>query len=115
MNTLGEVILSPIRLEDLKILIREAVEDALRGYTPENLTKDMLNLEEACEFVGLKKSTIYGKVSRREIPHSKKGKNLYFSRSELDAYLREGKRKSISEIEKEADQYMSKKSKTARF
>ena len=92
-----EMILSPIPVVDLEDMIKRAVQDALRSYTPENMTKDMLTLEEACEFTGLKKPTLYALASKREIPHSKKGKLLYFSRRELDTYLREGRRKKRGE------------------
>lgn len=102
-----DVLLSPIRISDLSDMIEQAVHNALRSYTPENMTKDMLTINEACAFTGYKKSTIYGLVSRREIPHSKKGKNLYFSRRELDEYMREGKRKTRTEIAIDADRRLS--------
>jgi len=41
-------------------------------------------------------------VSERKIPHSKRGKKLYFSRRELKEWLTEGKRKTQDEIADEA-------------
>lgn len=96
-----DVLLSPIRLSDLEELIERAVHKALRSYTPEGMTKDMLTLEEACEFLGLKRPTVYALVSKREIPHSKSGKKLYFSKKELDSWMRKDKRKTRDEIRAE--------------
>ena len=41
--------------------------------------------------------------SKNEIPFIKRGKKLYFRRSDLESWLLEGKRKSNSEILKELD------------
>ena len=56
----------------------------------------------AIELTGLAKPTIYGLVSERKIPHSKRGKKLYFSRFELLEWLTNGKRKTRDEIAVEA-------------
>ena len=48
---------------------------------------EVLNLEQAAEFVSLSKSAIYKKTSKRIIPQFKKGKKLYFKKSELNAWL----------------------------
>ena len=70
-----------------------------------SLVEGLLNIQEASQFLKLSVSTIYGKVSRNEIPYMKKGKRLYFSTDELMEYLREGRKKTISEIEEEAKSY----------
>jgi len=59
---------------------------------------DLLTIAETSELVKLSVSTIYSKVSRREIPASKVGKRLYFCRSEIMAWIKSGKRKTIPEI-----------------
>ena len=56
---------------------------------------------ETAEYLNLAIPTIYGLVSRREIPHQKKGKRLYFLKSKIDEWLAEGSRKTITEIENE--------------
>ena len=61
-----------------------------------------LAIELAIELTGLAKPTIYGLVSERKIPHSKRGKKLYFSRKELLVWLTNGKRKKQDEIANEA-------------
>ncbi|MDR2407929.1 MAG: helix-turn-helix domain-containing protein [Bacteroidales bacterium] len=55
------------------------------------------------------KPTVYGWVSERKIPHHKGGKKLRFLKSEIDAWLSEGKRKSETELEAEATKYLTQK------
>lgn len=72
---------------------------------------EVLNLNQAAEYVSLSKSAIYKKTSERNIPHFKKGKKLYFKRSELNEWLTENKISTYDEIEKEADNYILRKGK----
>jgi excisionase family DNA binding protein len=82
----------------------ELAQDALRPLDGDQI----LNIEEAMAFLGLKKSTIYSKVNRSEIPHMKRGKRLYFSLNELKDYLSGGKRLTHEELKESADRYMRK-------
>lgn len=70
---------------------------------------EVFNLNQAAEYVSLSKSAIYKKTSERNIPHFKKGKKLYFKRSELDEWLTESKISTHAEIEREADNYIMRK------
>lgn len=52
------------------------------------LQKEILTLEETMLYTGLKKSYLYKLTSNRAIPHYKpNGKNCFFRRDELDAWL----------------------------
>lgn len=57
------------------------------------------------------KPTWYSKISRNEVPYYKRGKKVYFLKSEIDEWLREGKCKSNSEIEEESSSYLLKNKK----
>ena len=46
--------------------------------------------------------TVYTWTSRGEIPYHRRGKRLYFLKSEIDAWLKEGRHKTLSELRKEA-------------
>ena len=48
------------------------------------------------------KPTFYGYVHRQEIPYHKRGRKLIFLKSEIDQWLKGGRRKTIEEIEEEA-------------
>ena len=74
-----------------------------------NKLESLLTIEQAAEFLILSKATIYSKVSRNELPFMKRGKRLYFSQAELMDYIKEGRHKTVSEMEQEAGSYVGKK------
>lgn len=49
-----------------------------------------MGVEEAAEYLGYAKETLYTKVSRDEIPHTKVGKFLRFDPDELDQWIADG-------------------------
>lgn len=75
---------------------------------PQETADQFLTVEQTAEFLTLSVPTIYSKVSRRELPFMKRGKRLYFARKDLEAYLQGGRVKTVSEIEADADQYLTK-------
>ena len=93
--------------------ITQAIRDELKAYfadKEETEREDEIGgIELAIELTGLAKPTIYGLVSERRIPHSKRGKKLYFSRRELLEWLALGKRKTRDEIADEAVNFDSKR------
>jgi excisionase family DNA binding protein len=70
--------------------------------------EELLSFEEMCEFLGIAKSTGYQRISRAEIPHFKKGRRLYFRKSELVEYIESGRRKTRKELEEVAREYLAK-------
>tara|TARA_R110001606_G_scaffold399182_1_gene581358 strand:- start:1163 stop:1510 length:348 start_codon:yes stop_codon:yes gene_type:complete len=72
-------------------------------------TEQLLNIEQAAQFLNLAVATIYSKVSRGELPAMKRTKRLYFSSIELMNYIKQGSKKSNLEIEAEATKYLTKK------
>ena len=73
---------------------------------PTELPDNPILIQDAAHFLGLTIPTMYSKVSKGEVPVSKRGKRLYFFRSELLEYLKEGRQKSNAEIEVEAETYL---------
>ncbi len=53
--------------------------------------EEILNIYEVSKIVKIKKSSLYSKVARREIPHYKIGHLLRFKRSEIDLWVEESK------------------------
>lgn len=70
-------------------------------------TEQLLTVQQTAQFLNLSVPTIYSKVSKRELPCMKRGKRLYFSRTELMAYIKQGRKKSNAEIEAAAETYLS--------
>jgi len=89
-------------VSELKRLLIEKQEQ-LPTTQPEKL----LTIQEAAEFLNLTVPTMYSKVSKKELPVMKRSKRLYFSRTELLNYLKDGRKKSNAEIEQEAKAYLS--------
>jgi excisionase family DNA binding protein len=55
------------------------------------------------------KPTVYAYVQNRTIPFHKKGKKLFFLKSEIDTWLKSGRRSTALEIEAEVDGYFTPK------
>ena len=55
------------------------------------------------------KPTVYGWVNTGNVPVHKGGKKLRFLKSEIDTWLRQGKKKTFAETASEADNYLKKK------
>ena len=93
--------------------ITQAIRNELKAYFEDKQEiereDEIGGIELAIEVTGLAKPTVYGLVSERKIPHSKRGKKLYFSRRELLEWLTTGKRKTLDEIAAEAAGFDTKR------
>ena len=88
-------------VSELKRLLIEKQEQ------PTTPPEQLLTIQQAAEFLSLTVPTMYSKVSKGELPVMKRSKRLYFSRTELLDYLKDGRKKSNAEIEQEAKAYLS--------
>lgn len=61
------------------------------------------------------KATIYSWVNKKKIPYYKGGKKLQFLKSEIDAWLLNGKRKSEQELQQKAVEYLNKRKGGTRY
>lgn len=75
----------------------------------EKSEQELLSIDEAAKLIKLTKPTIYGLVHKNKIPYSKKGKRLYFKRSELLEWIESGKRTSKSELDRRVNEYLTGK------
>lgn len=71
------------------------------------VSEDPITIQQAADFIKLSVSTLYMLVSRSQIPYMKKGKRLYFSKKELNEWIKTGRKKTIAEMDIEADGYLS--------
>lgn len=79
---------------------------------PQALSADQwMNLKELCEYLPSNpaEQTVYGWTSCHQIPYHKRGKRIMFLKSEIDAWLHEGKRNSQKELAEEAAQFIKSK------
>ena len=71
-------------------------------------SKNVLNLKEACEFLGFKKSTIYKMTSSGILPHSKpNGKTIFFEKAKLEEWMLSNPSSSLSDKQIVASTYVS--------
>lgn len=65
--------------------------DKLAAAIGENVLlaqKEVLTLDEAAQYTGMTKSSLYKLTSKKKIPHYKpNGKNCFFRRTELEDWL----------------------------
>jgi excisionase family DNA binding protein len=111
---MDKTVLISLPIEDLQTVIIDCVNSCLRNNKqeskpPTDQPEQLLTIQKAAEFLSLTVPTIYSKVSKREIPVMKRNNRLYFSRTELIEYLKEGRKKSNAEIQLEAEAYLKKK------
>ena len=87
----------------------EALEKALleKNETPATPVDRWLNIDELKAYLPdhPAKATIYGWVSKREIPYHKGSKKLRFLQSDIDKWLSNGKHRSENELKDEANKY----------
>ena len=69
------------------------------------------DLNELCQYHPDRptKPTVYGWVNAGIVPVHKGGKKLRFLKSEIDNWLKQGRKKTIAETASEADQYLKRK------
>lgn len=89
-------------VRELKVLVE-------KGYKPD--PDRWFDIDEVIEYMPdhPSKSAIYTWSSQHYIPCHKKGKKLQFLKSEIDAWMKTGKRKTAAEIHAEAMQYLKEK------
>jgi excisionase family DNA binding protein len=111
---MNDLLLTPIRLDELETLIENSVTKALTKNAMVNTvnqsdTKQLLTVKEAAKFLNLTVQTIYLMVSRGDIPVNKKNRRLYFLKSELTEWIKQGRQLTNSEIENDAVNYLKPK------
>lgn len=75
--------------------------------------EEILSLKEAAEFLKVSKSCLYKKTSQKQIPYYKPPgcKRIYFRKAELEEWLLSNKVETVSELELNTENYLSKTSK----
>jgi excisionase family DNA binding protein len=96
------------RLSNIENLILDLKHSPLNVESIEQ-PEQLLTIQEAAQFLKLTVPTIYSKVSKGELPVMKRSKRLYFSSTQLMAYIKEGKKQTSTEVENTAQTYLNNK------
>ena len=84
---------------EFKQLIKSCIIEGIIESTPTPQEENkLLSVKEAAKHLNLAVQTLYGFTSNRVIPFIKKGKKLYFKKSDLNIWLEEGKKSSIHQM-----------------
>ena len=67
--------------------------------------KDIFNLDEAATYLSMSKSTLYKLTSKKEIPHYKPTRFIFFERSELDKWIRSAAVKTEDQLNDQVNAY----------
>jgi len=107
------VTITQISAHELEALIENSIKKVLSTQQAEQPTQTdrWLDLNELCIYHPDKpsKPTVYGWVHSGLIPVHKGGKKLRFLKSEIDSFLKQGRKKTLAETASEADQYVQSK------
>ncbi|MDQ6482568.1 helix-turn-helix domain-containing protein [Dyadobacter sp. LHD-138] len=99
-------------LESIKTMLlgMELLLKQIAGNNPMLSTNSssFLTVQEASDLLCIAKPTLYAKVSKREVPHFKRGKKLLFKKSDLVNIIEGSKRKTYQEIREESEQRRAK-------
>jgi excisionase family DNA binding protein len=75
------------------------------GRSNRQMEKVFLTIDELSQYLGIKRSNLYSKVERREIPFYRVGRLIFFKKDEIDAFM-EKSRVECFDIKKEAERVM---------
>lgn len=77
--------------------------------------KEVLNFNEACQYMGVSKSFLYKKTSTSSITHyCPEGKLIFFRRTDLDEWLLRNRKATTEEIQADAVSRVMTKSRNGR-
>ena len=94
--------IKPILVRALKeIGLFELIEEIRMNRS--KFEKPFLNIDELCEYTGLKKNSVYSLVHLKKIPYYKRTKHLFFKRFEIDEWLLDERYKTRSKAELEIE------------
>ncbi|RLJ60774.1 AlpA family transcriptional regulator [Lacinutrix venerupis] len=77
----------------------------------QNDSEELLDVTQTSQLIKLTKPTLYGLVHKNKIPFYKKGKKLYFYKSEILKWIDSGRSTSESDLEQVANNYIFKNNK----
>lgn len=92
-----------VTLKDLREQLERVERIATIG------AKSVLNLDEAVVFTGFSRGHLYRLTSEKMIPHYKKGRKLFFRKSELETWLLGEKVLTRDDVDSMADTYIARR------
>lgn len=107
----AENLLASFLQEILTPIISESVRKSFQEFNRPNTDdsqKEYWDIKKTAEFLDLSKASIYRYTSSNQIPFHKRGKKLYFKKSDILAWLENGKNLTNEEYEEKAQSKLLK-------
>ena len=102
----------PQAVTNLQASINEIKQLLLSNTSqPQKDTDELLTVQDAAKFLSLSVPTVYGLISKKELPVMKRSKRCYFSKIELINYLKQGRQKTHAEIANDVEVFTNRKTK----
>jgi len=95
-----------LKFEDLPQAVQaidhrlDRIEEMLKNQ-PAKESDLMLTVEDVAEYLHLSVPSIHRLVSNRQIPNMRRGKRLFFKKSEVNNWLSQRRRKTVDEMKAE--------------
>ena len=70
--------------------------------------KELLTVKDMSKKLDITEGAIYNLTSAQKIPFFKRGGRIYFDREEIDEWIRSDRRKTIKQLQDEAENAISK-------
>jgi len=99
------------RLDNIEKLLIEIKQNSPSDSSVLSPPDHWMNIDQFRAYIpqGWSRATVYSKTGKGEFPFHKRGKKLMFLKSEIDTWLRQGKRKSSTEARSEAEKLIKDK------
>lgn len=96
------------RLTNIEALL-VSMKETTHHLSKPAVEDELLTVQDAAKLLKLSVPTIYGLISKGGIPVMKRSKRCYFSKLELINYMKEGRKKPLSEINAIAEKHVKGK------
>ena len=83
----------------------------IKGF--ETNPDEVFNIVQAAKYLNLSVFALRGKIQRGDIPFTKDGRRIFFVKSVLKEWVKNGTKKTARQLEMEAENYLSNRKKAA--
>ncbi|MCK5138067.1 MAG: helix-turn-helix domain-containing protein [Bacteroidales bacterium] len=92
-------------LQEIAYIKNHLLNKAATTATPASpeTEKELLTVEDVSKMLNISKGAIYNMTSARQIPFFRRGGRIYFDRVEIDEWIRSDRRKTIKQLQDEAE------------
>ncbi len=86
--------------QENKIILKK-IEQLFEKLSNFKEDSKIMTFKEVCDYLSCSKSYLYKQTSANQIPHSKRGKRLFFEKAKLTKWILENQVKTDEEISEE--------------